>query len=176
MLKFNILSPPDDTVQNIILAGHSFGSFAIQHLAVLLTKQRIDTHKIFIIGSGCYTNNILNDTDLELFLCKYRNKYRFVILGLMHTDGKIHLDSLKYEPSLNPLTTHFLVCLTAINIHNASDLDNIYNCSNISYESIPENISSDIYFYGPKTDKMHIFDIYRNFYLTYLTRLTHTEQ
>lgn len=163
----NILT--DEDVKHIVLAGHSVGAITCQHLAIELILNGIDISKIFIIGSGCLVDNVLNDTDYQQFTKNYENKYHFVLSGFLD-NNKIYYDSVT---PINKINSHLLVChdqhfadFAKKFIGDAKDFLN-YTCINVTYNTTDYNeiISTDS-FVPLLNIVLHDFDTYRKLFFT----------
>jgi hypothetical protein len=151
----------DELTEHIILAGHSVGSIVIQHLGIELIKNNIDTHKIYIIGSGCRMANILTDNELYIFRQNFTNRYCFIISAYEEND-KIHYDHRNNDKELNKINTHLLICDNKM----INDYDNY---KSISYDIIDHDDidKSDIYMPDPNII-LHEFITYSKLYLNRL--------
>ncbi len=151
----------DPTVKSIVLGGHSVGSIVIQHLAIELIKNGIDTSKIFVIGSGCRKTQVLNDEELEIFRRVFDKKYFFVLSAFVGSDRMIHYDHRSNDRSnqINPINTNILVC-------EGYKIDRSYECEATMLEilDIPAVNASDSFI--PDSDViLHDFKTYSDFYL-----------
>jgi hypothetical protein len=142
----------EDNFENLILCGHSIGSIVIQYLAIELLNNNIDVSRIFVIGSGCITNEVLSKIEIEKFKINFRNRFFFVINSYLEND-KIFYDSIT---EINEINTHLLIC-------NDKDFK---NCHPILYsiKNIEDLIISKKY--EPINNIiLHEFLIYSNLYL-----------
>lgn len=154
----------DPSVKNIVLAGHSVGSIVIQHLAIQLIKNNIDVSKIYVVGSGCRLDNVLNDVDLILFKTTFENRYFFVLTGYIdkendniHFDDR-HLANKTTTYKMNKINTHMLIC-------NNKTITNITTCKPVIFKIInyDEMIHSGKYIPEPSSE-LHEFQTYANLY------------
>ncbi len=155
----------DPLVDSIILAGHSMGSIAIQHLAIELINNNIDTKKIFIIGSGCRVSEILTDEQLLLFKKEFSNRYFFVLSGVkkgINPNEEIYYDHRDTSSlnKVNKINTHFLLC-NGITENNTN-----YHCDSTLLEILDSNkVNTSGQFVPNPNIILHEFKTYSDFYL-----------
>jgi hypothetical protein len=147
----------DDTVESIILAGHSVGNIVIQYLGIELLLNNVDVNKIYIIGSACPIHKVLDDSELLLFKEGFKDRYFFVITGYIENEI-IYYDSKDEENVINKINTNILVCKS----EEFNKIDAMCNSVSLdivnSYELL-DNIKS------VNNIKLHDFNTYSNFYL-----------
>lgn len=146
----------DESIEHIILAGHSVGSITIQYLAMYLINENIDIRKIYIIGTGCITNKVLDDTQLNIFKEQFQNRYCFIINSFMEND-KVYYDSIT---ELNKINTHIIIC------YGSEPNENIFKCSSATFDILnySEVINSGNFI--PKYNTiLHEFITYSNMFL-----------
>ena len=106
----------DSTIDSIILGGHSIGSIIIQHLGLELIKENIDIKKIFIIGTGCFVKDVLDELELNLFIKSFNSRYIFLLNSYIYNDilyYEYNFDNSKLNSnsnsSINKITTHLII-------------------------------------------------------------------
>ena len=146
----------DSTIDSIILGGHSIGSIVIQHLAIELIKHNIETSKIFIIGTGCHINNVLDELELELFRKTFNSRYIFLLNSyiendILYVESNSNSNSTSTSNSnsssnsiINKITTHLLISdnqtENGINKVYISSINDIENENDIEKENEKEKI------------------------------------
>jgi len=129
-------------VTNIILYGHSVGSFCIQNVIVLLLKRSIPIDKLIIIASGCFIERSLTDKNIEIFKRGIHSQCLFILNG-ERREGKIGVDysNVKREGPyiVNPINTHIILDEGLIDI-TGLDLEGIESEQMHSFENYAKKL------------------------------------
>jgi hypothetical protein len=137
----DLLSDPN--TDKLILAGHSMGAIIIQHLAKRLIDLNIDLSQIYLIGSGCRLNNILDKEYLSSIKNIFESRYYFVSAGY-HKDNKIYFDHKDTDTTnkLIEITTNLLVGdyeeIISQNIITSNNINLLETTNSLIKEFIPE--------------------------------------
>jgi len=170
-LSFILSIVENSNVENIILAGHSFGSIAIQKLALMLIEQIPQQllEKIYVIGSGCRYKNSITDSELLLFKQSFNNRHFFVITNYIDNNGQKNFDTINTDEAerkkIHKITTHFLTVSGTANVETINNYAHIINESilqQIDYNEINNPANN---YRGVTNPTLHDFKTYQLFYL-----------
>jgi len=162
----------NNDVENIILAGHSFGAIMIQKIGIELINKNMSIEKIFIIGSGCRYKNSLNEQEFILFKHVFENKYFFAITNYTDSNGNNffdHYDTLNTkniieQKKIHKITTHFLTARGNPSLDQITNFEGIISNNTLHKIKHDEINNVDSNYIGINNITLHDFTTYSQFY------------